>query len=130
MKHILLIEPDPLLATQYKTYLQNRGHNVAVCKNAQSAIVAADAKRPDLIILELVLAGHSGIEFLFEFRSYYEWRKIPAIILSRLSKVDAAHSVSSLKELGVSMVLYKPHTSLHRLGEKVEIALSLLATTS
>jgi two-component system phosphate regulon response regulator PhoB len=73
MANILLIEPDRLLAEIYQRALSSEGHNVVVCAGAQSAILSADQSTPDLVILELQLVEHSGIEFLYEFRSYSEW---------------------------------------------------------
>lgn len=119
MSRILLLEPNRLLSKQYRTYLKGEGHSVICCETAQGAINAADGKAPDLVIADLLLMGHSGLEFLYEFRSYAEWRGVPALILSSISEREAAVSLSSLKELGVVAFLYKPATSLARLGQQV-----------
>lgn len=116
MAQILLIEPDRLLARTYEQALTNDGHHVAVCAGAQDAIMAADKSRPDLVILELQLVEHSGIEFLYEFRSYSEWQEIPVLILSNVPPGEFTDSWQILgKELGIDVYLYKPRTSLRRL---------------
>jgi len=121
---ILLLEPDNLVAKQCKNYLESNGYKVSWCKNAQDAVNSADSNSPGLVIMELLLTAHSGIEFLYEFRSYNEWRKVPVIIFSRIPRADLPASDNTLKDLGVSAFLYKPDTSLQRLGEKIKAILS------
>lgn len=116
MATILLIEPDRLLAETYFKALVAAGHTVTACAGAQAAIMAADEQRPDLVILELQLVEHSGIEFLYEFRSYPEWQNIPVVIQTQVPQHEFAHNQQLLgQELGVTAYLYKPHTSLKQL---------------
>lgn len=116
MAQILLIEPDRLLAENYVQVLQHSGHNVTAASSAQSAILAADQAHPQLVILELQLVEHSGIEFLYEFRSYPEWQNVPVILQSQVPPTEFSASAQLLKgELGVRAYLYKPHTSLSQL---------------
>jgi DNA-binding response OmpR family regulator len=113
---ILLIEPDKLLAQTYAQALQHAGHKVNVAPTAQAAIFAADERRPDLVLLEVQLVSHSGIEFLYEFRSYPEWQDIPVVIVSHVPPGEFADSWELLKgELGVRAYRYKPRTSLKAL---------------
>ena len=113
MSQILILEPDRILADIYRTTLEGDGHEVLMCASAQSAIFAADAIKPDLVIMELQLINHSGIEFLYEFRSYPEWQSTPVIVLSSVPPAEFADSKQLLtEELGVTDYYYKPKTSL------------------
>ena len=113
MSNILIIEPDRILAGTYRQTLQLAGHSVVMCASAQSAIFAADEMKPDVVVLELQLIEHSGIEFLYEFRSYAEWQAIPVILLSNVPPLEFADSGDILHhELGVKSYHYKPLTSL------------------
>ena len=82
MAKILLLEPDSVLAGNIERYFANAKHTVSVHSDPQQAVTSADSRAPDLIIAELQLAGRSGVEFLYEFRSYPEWQNIPVIILT------------------------------------------------
>lgn len=120
MAEIILIEPDRLLAESYVQALQAAGHEVSAAPGAQAAIMAADAIKPDLVILELQLVEHSGIEFLYEFRSYPEWQGVPVLIHTHVPPAEFNDSRELLRgELGVRDYLYKPHTSLKRLTASV-----------
>jgi two-component system phosphate regulon response regulator PhoB len=121
---ILLIEPDSQVADQVKAQLASAGYKVVWSRGAQAAIHAVDQKTPQLIIMELVLANHGGIEFLYEFRSYAEWRTVPVIIFSRLQRREAGLTDQALAELGVTEYLYKPETSLQRLLQRVQASLT------
>jgi DNA-binding response OmpR family regulator len=114
--HILLLEPDRLLADTYRQALIRSGHSVMMCASAQSAIFGADELQPDVVALELQLIGHSGIEFLYEFRSYSEWQSIPVLVHTHVPAGEFADSWQFMKhELGIAAYLYKPLTSLHQL---------------
>jgi len=76
MAHILLIEPDRPLAGSYCQALETAGHQVVLCAGAQSAIFATDSRIPDVIVLELQLIEHSGIEFLYQWWCLVIFRRL------------------------------------------------------
>lgn len=112
---VLLVEPDVILARQYQKAFAGSGIDVALCSNAQSAIVSIDEKTPDVIVLELQLAGHSGIEFLHEFRSYEDWSNIPVIMHSSVPEYAVGADSKIWKQLGVERYFYKPKTTIKQL---------------
>ena len=126
---ILLIEPDRQLAQTYKATLESAGHRVCHATTAQDAIFAADAQTPELIILELQLVSHSGIEFLYELRSYPEWQSIPVIALTHVPPAEFLDSWDLLEsQLGVQKYVYKPRTTLLKLLNTVSEFAPVAAT--
>ena len=116
MAQILLVEPDRLLARIYFDALTHAGHKVQICATAQAGIFCADDIKPDVVLLELQLVAHSGIEFLYEFRSYPDWQNIPVIITTNVPAGEFSGSWKLLRDqLKVCQYLYKPLTSLQRL---------------
>jgi CheY-like chemotaxis protein len=122
MNTILLIEPDQVLAQVYKEAIEgNDSSTVMAVSGAQAAITAADQTKPDLVILELQLIEHSGVEFLYEFRSYSEWQAIPIIVQTVVPFSEFHDNWHLLQnELGVRAYLYKPHTSLKQLLSSIK----------
>jgi len=111
-KHILMIEPDKVLADTYEKALGSICNSVQVVATAQDGIQAADEHCPDLVICELQLVNHGGIEFIYEFRSYKDWQNIPLIIFSSVPPTEFADSQNlMLDQLAVSRYLYKPNTT-------------------
>lgn len=112
---ILLIEPNKLFAQNTKRALVANGHTVNVATSAQAAIASADEQMPALVVLEIELAKHNGIEFLYEFRSYADWQNIPVIIYSHLPESRFKLMPKQLKLLGVDHYFDKAKTSLKEL---------------
>lgn len=128
MAHIILIEPDRILADTYRQAIETKGHTVTMCASAQAGVMAADESKPDLVIVELQLVEHSGIEFLYEFRSYHDWQSIPIIIHSQVPSTEFNGSKALLeRELNVENYLYKPRTTLNHLISAVQEQLVAVA---
>lgn len=128
MSKILLIEPDRQLADIYRRALSDFGYEVVCTPTAQAALNAADTLQPDLVILELQLVEHSGIEFLYEFRSYVDWQKTPVIVHTHVPEIEFLESSDLLAtELGVVAYLYKPKVSLKELVSVARDQLKALA---
>lgn len=116
MAYVLLIEPNTLLAGTYMQAMQGAGHEVTHSVGAQAAILAADQRTPDVVVLELQLPVHNGVEFLQEFRSYPEWQDVPVIVHTVIPPQRLVNSRAALKrDLGVETVVYKPRISLRNL---------------
>jgi CheY-like chemotaxis protein len=108
------------LVRTYAQALQLAGHETATAATAQAAIDAADQQAPDIVVLELQLPAHDGIEFLHEFRSYPEWQTTPVIVNTYIAPQELAGAAQVLAEdLGVCATHYKPQTSLQLLIRSV-----------
>jgi DNA-binding response OmpR family regulator len=119
--HIILIEPDRQLAETYVAACTQAGHSIVPCASAQAAVLAADQRCPDVVLVELQLVEHSGIEFLYEFRSYTEWQTLPLIIHSHVPPSEFTSSWGLFKnQLNVSHYLYKPQTTLSDLLKTID----------
>ena len=96
------------------------GHDVNWQVDPQAAIDSADASPPDVIVLDLLLAGRSGVEFLYEFRSYPEWSRLPVIIYSDISPEEFKGANVGFTQLNIAAYHYKPTTSITELCDSVE----------
>jgi DNA-binding response OmpR family regulator len=119
MLKILLLETDSLLATNLLSFFSHCGYETEWQVDPQVAVLSADKTKPDLIILDLLLATHSGVEFLYEFRSYADWVKVPIIVFSNVSQRELGSSALALEQLGVTAFHYKPQTTLKQLVSSV-----------
>lgn len=119
MTTILLIEPDTTLGATYARALEQAGHKVVVRQTADSAIAAMDQNTIDLVVLELNIALHNGVEFLYEMRSYPEWENIGVILHTNVREKQI--NEAARKRLGIIAFLYKPKTTLVQLQEAVAL---------
>lgn len=116
---VLLIEPDKKLAATYMSALEGQGYEVCWAAHAQDAVLVADKAKPDMVLLELQLAGHNGIEFLYEFRSYSDWLNVPVVLLTSVGPHALNITQEMMNELGIAGALYKPATTLKHLVRTV-----------
>jgi len=116
--HIVVVEPDVVLGAVYRKALTLAGHTVSLASHAQQAVMVMDEKRPDLIVMELQLRQHGGVEFLYEVRSYPEWSTIPVLVHSVIPSYRFSN-LAALEQLNVVKYLYKPQTTLRQLCEAI-----------
>jgi CheY-like chemotaxis protein len=123
MRQILLIEPDKVLAASICSYLKKDGYSVDWQVDPQISLDRVDKKIPKAIVLDVELAGRSGIEFLYELRSYPEWQSIPVIFFSSLPIEEVKGILGSYDHLSPNDFLYKPVSNLRQLKHSIELAL-------
>ena len=124
MARVLLINSDKIVADNICHFLSRAGYQVDWHLEPQAAVDGADAKAPDAIITDLVFAGRSGAEFLYEFRSYPEWQNLPVIILADIRPEEFSDAGSGFGQLNVAAYHYLPITKLTDLVKFLDMALS------
>ena len=129
--HILLVEDDIWLAELYQEALEvAEGFSVFHATTAEHALEALDnQKNIKLIILDMFLMSHNGIEFLHEIASYPDINKIPIIVLSSVYQHDFGMSSERWRHYGVVQYLYKPNIKPADLVIAVKKQLALLEQT-
>ncbi|AZM54514.1 DNA-binding response regulator [Streptomyces sp. WAC 01529] len=102
MTRVLLIEDDPAVQQGVTLALRRRGHEIEAAASGESGLFALERFRPDLVLLDLMLPGISGLEVCRRIR---ETRQIPIIILS--ARGDDIDMVVGL-EAGADDYVVKP----------------------
>lgn len=120
MPSVLLLEPDRVSAKCIADELEKRGLKVEIASTAENAINQADKLKPDLVICELSLPGHSGSEFIYEFRTYTDWKDIPLLVYSSIKASDKVTKSRDWLLLEINDTLYKPDYSLQKLCDLSE----------
>ena len=111
MNRVLLIEDDAWLSELYGSALARvSGLRVDRASSASTALEALDSSKIDLIVLDMFLGEHNGVEFLHEIASYQDTRRIPVIILSAIHKHDFCMQPDRWAHYNVVEYLYKPST--------------------
>jgi DNA-binding response OmpR family regulator len=114
---ILIVEDDPSIRLGLQRSLSFEGYAVDVARDGEEAIQRAFDKRPDLVLLDLMLPKVNGFEVCKTIRKYDA--SIPIVILS--AKGDEGDKVLGL-ELGADDYVTKPF-SLRELLARVKAML-------
>lgn len=116
---VLVVEPSKDLADILKQALKISGIKSSVAHSAQSGITTADKVKPKLVLLELLMNDHNGLEFIHEFKSYQDWFDIPIIIYSEIALEQLAIEPGMMNDMNIIKYFYKPKTSLSELTDFV-----------
>ena len=82
MKNILIIEDDAVVANVYRNKLAVEGYKVEVAADGEIGLRIMRTFRPNLIILDLMLPGISGVDVIKEVRAEADFAKTPIIVFS------------------------------------------------
>lgn len=89
-KHsILVIEDDTPLREAIVMKLKHTGFSVIPAATAEDGMLMLGSIKPDMIWLDMLLPGMSGLQFLENLRKNEVYKTIPVIIVSALS--DTSH---------------------------------------
>ena len=101
---VLVVEDDEWLGEQNVRTLHVAGYEAEHVVHALAAIETIDTKRPDVMIIDVFLAGPNAFTLLHELQSYVDLASIPVILCTNSASDIAREDV---KAYGVRQVLDK-----------------------
>jgi len=86
---ILLVDDDPDIRDSLRIILEKKGYEVRTANNGRDALTQIKAKKPDLMILDIMMnTDTEGFDLAYELKNTPEFENLPIIILtSFLEKV-------------------------------------------
>jgi two-component system, OmpR family, phosphate regulon response regulator PhoB len=108
MSTILVVEDEPAIAELIAINLRHAGFDVTMAADSLAAQREIDRVLPDLVILDWMLPGQSGVQLARRWRTEARTRDLPLIMLTARS--DEADKVTGL-ESGADDYLTKPFST-------------------
>jgi two-component system phosphate regulon response regulator PhoB len=102
---ILVVEDEPAIQELIAYNLKQAGHQTLLADNAEQALNLVSNALPDLVLLDWMLPGLSGIEFARRLRADKRTRTVPIIMLTARS--DETDKLAGL-ETGADDYITKP----------------------
>jgi DNA-binding response OmpR family regulator len=118
---ILVIEDEPGIVDFLERGLQAQGFEVVSALDGDAGIEQALSKEIDLVVLDMMLPGRSGLDVLARLRASQP--ALPVIVLTALGEID--HRVAGL-DAGAADYLTKPF-SLSELAARIRAQLRMAA---
>jgi two-component system cell cycle response regulator DivK len=85
MSKILIIEDNPANLTLATFLLESEGHTVLTATDAETGLVMARDKNPNLILMDIQLPGMDGLKAISMLKADATTRAIPVIALTALA---------------------------------------------
>ena len=104
MIKFLVVDDEKGVSDQLRDFFGKRGYNVFAATSGDEALRLVKEEKPNIVILDIVMAGMTGIEVLREIKKINP--KIRVIMLTALED-DKTRSIC--KELGSSAYITKPY---------------------
>ncbi len=121
LPHILLCENNSMLADMYLAKL-SRDYRISYAKNAQSAVDILDNDRVDVLLTDVMLGSHDGIELIHEVRSHGDWQDVKIVVLSSLPAEYFPIPQKQWSLYGINNFVYKPEVKPGQLTQIVNSA--------
>ena len=108
MSRVLVVEDESAIAELMSINLRHAGYEVVVAATADEAQQQVDRVLPDLVILDWMLPGESGLQLARRWRSQARTRELPVIMLT--ARAEEADKISGL-DAGADDYLTKPFST-------------------
>jgi DNA-binding response OmpR family regulator len=110
-KHVLLVEDEVNIIEAVRFVLSREGWQVDSHSDGATAVETIRTVRPDLVVLDHMLPGKSGLDILTELRADPEFLTLPVLMLTARGQ---ARDREQAEKAGVSRFMTKPfsHTEV------------------
>ena len=82
MARIFIVDDSPTEIHVLKTILEKNGHSVESADNAETGIEQITAKKPDLVLMDVVMPGMNGFQATRALTKAPETENVPIIIVT------------------------------------------------
>jgi CheY-like chemotaxis protein len=100
-----LIEDHPLDMKLLRVLLQEGGYQLVSCTSPDGALAGIRAQRPDVVLLDLNLAGRDGLDIVRAMRAHDDTRGVPVLAVTAYPQ---RYSHAEIFDAGCSGILVKP----------------------
>jgi DNA-binding response OmpR family regulator len=105
MRQVLLIEDEANIAEALRFILSRDGWQVSVVQDGETALAEVARLRPDLVILDFMLPGMSGLEILSALRADQATTALPVLMLTAKGQ---GRDREAAERAGASAFMTKP----------------------
>lgn len=95
-KKVLVIDDEPDILTYITSLLKNNGYIPVTAANGLAGMEKAQAEKPDLITLDLLMPERTGIKLYRELKKNEELKNIPVIMVTGIA--SQAHHFADFKK--------------------------------
>lgn len=118
---IAIIEDDQAISQMYRFKFEAEGYNVETAENGKLGLGLAEAMKPDIMLLDLMMPEMNGDEMLEKMRATPWGKDIKVIVLTNKGEQEIPEKV---RQLNVQAVVLKADMTPRQVAELVKKQLS------
>ena len=120
-KTIVIVEDDAALNRALSQMLEKEGFSVSSAVDGETGLRLIEEKKPDLVVLDIILPRKSGFEVMEEVRKKPELSAVPIVVLTNL---EGKQDIERMTEFGVLGFLVKAEYTLEEITAKIKSMLA------
>ena len=121
-KTVLVCDDEDVLRALIRATLGAGGYEIVEAADGDEALVQARSTRPDVILLDMMMPGRTGLDVLAELRADAQFADTPIVMLTARTQVADRAAAT---EIGADRFLAKPFSP----GELAAVVDELVATS-
>jgi CheY-like chemotaxis protein len=79
---ILVVDDDPDVVEYMSSFLEDEGYDVVVAGDEHSALAEVERSSPDVVLIDVMLPGRSGLDLLVRLRRDPRWVGVPLVLVT------------------------------------------------
>ncbi len=115
---IFVADDNSALRNGLNLALKARGYSVRTASDGPALLSLLESERPDLLLLDVMMPGMSGLEVLRRIREDQRWSDLPVLLVTAAAGVE----VGAAERAGLPDVIPKPFR-LEELLRRIEVRL-------
>lgn len=119
-KKLLIIEDDSIVSNLYRGVFEKEGFQVEVCSSGQDGFFKIHERRPDVVLLDLMLPVMGGAEILRKIRAQKAFETLPVIVFTNAYLPDM---IQDALKAGARQVINKATVNPRELVAAVRAAM-------
>jgi CheY-like chemotaxis protein len=102
---ILIVDDQPFMVRLIQFNLERAGFQIISARNGREAIEQAEARQPDLIVMDVMMSEMDGLKALSELKRRETTQRIPVILITAKGQMLTRQEAEAQ---GAALLLSKP----------------------
>lgn len=81
-RRVLVVDDDPDIVDYFSSFLADSGYQVGSAASSAAALDVIDEFRPDVVLIDVMMPGRSGLDLLVTLRRSPKWHRLPLVVVT------------------------------------------------
>jgi len=109
---VLVVDDDPDIIDYFCSFLRDNGYDACSALSSETALEVIDDFHPDIVLIDILMPGKSGLDLLVRIRRHPRWSDLPLVVITgndRILRDECQSYLASYSDVrGPDAVLAKP----------------------